>query len=226
MHLGGVHDEFEFVIAGSPLDELGTSLGLARSGETALRSENWRELAQLHSDGDPVVEREFAAAADEAGDDYVVIKPGKAAAVDALIERIPKMTAGVDPFPDESVWRRYVPALVSEQFEVNKHRLGHWLSEAKSGCVIFVNLAGLNLSTTRPSMAFAQASLVQMMEAIDKVEGFRRQFLVDDKGCTLIAALCGHESDALRAVRCAMDMQHRLTALGGEFLSPRSLSIF
>ncbi len=59
--------------------------------------------------------------------------------------------------------------------------------------------------------------LCTMQKLIFRYEGFLRQFLVDDKGCTLIAvfgAPLAHEDDAIRAIAVALSIQYQLKYFG------------
>eukprot|EP01127_Copromyxa_protea_P023362 TRINITY_DN8716_c0_g1_i2.p1 TRINITY_DN8716_c0_g1~~TRINITY_DN8716_c0_g1_i2.p1 ORF type:complete len:600 (+),score=107.33 TRINITY_DN8716_c0_g1_i2:33-1832(+) len=68
---------------------------------------------------------------------------------------------------------------------------------------------------------FDEMQLNEVLKVAQKVifrgEGFLRQFLVDDKGCTLIAVFgvfTSHADDAIRAVHAALCIKNQLKSLG------------
>lgn len=62
-----------------------------------------------------------------------------------------------------------------------------YLAELRSASVLFVNLFGLILDTdTSYDPSQAHSALCAMQRVLSRNQGYRRQFLVDDKGCTLI----------------------------------------
>ncbi len=87
------------------------------------------------------------------------------------------------------------------------------LSELRKVSVLFVNLPSLGYSA-KDCLAALQKSLTTMQGALYQFEGSLRQFIMDDKGTTLIGVFglypFAHENDALLATRCSMEMQQRL----------------
>jgi class 3 adenylate cyclase len=231
MHLGGVGGEWEFIVAGSPLAELSPALDVAGSGEVALERSLWESVAQQVAQCAGDLPTDWTAEHSHkigipGGKTHVRLSnpiwasPVLAAAAKAQSESATEpATLGDEAAAIAAA--AYVPEPVLKQLTVTTGTgtadaldIGSWLTEGKTGTIIFVNLPGLRLAVNKPTISFAQGALEKMMSSISSLRGYRRQFLVDDKGTTLIAAFSGLEDDSLRAMRCAFQMVSALTALG------------
>ena len=121
-----------------------------------------------------------------------------------------------------STLRAYVPRSVLDMLDAHANESG-WLNEIRTVTCIFVNLRGLELSKSEhcsdPSTRnVLHKTCIEMQRVIGRNQGYRRQFLVDDKGSTLIVVFgvppFAHEDDAYRGVKCAIEMRDTLLALG------------
>ncbi|RRR76039.1 MAG: tetratricopeptide repeat protein [Candidatus Viridilinea halotolerans] len=85
-----------------------------------------------------------------------------------------------------------------------------WLSELRTMSVLFLGIGGLAIQGAE-SLAQAQACMVAFQETIYHHEGSLNKLLVDDKGVIALvlfgAPPLAHYDDAVRAVRCACDLQ-------------------
>ena len=110
---------------------------------------------------------------------------------------------------------RYVPHAARESMMNmgNKGPSFQWLGEIRQCSVIFVNFSGIDYNLENVVLLL-QNAMTTMQTLIAHHSGSVRQFLVEDKGSTLIAAwgLPGstHEDDALRAVMVAMNIAKAL----------------
>ena len=91
-----------------------------------------------------------------------------------------------------------------------------WVSDLRTVSVLFCCL-GLEQQIKERVDAEGRCELFQgiflvLQRAVYKHGGVVRQFLVDDKGCVLIAVfgLVAHENDPERATRCAMSINKHL----------------
>ncbi len=90
-----------------------------------------------------------------------------------------------------------------------------WLAELRTATVIFVNLKDLVLDKKgNDSPALAHQILCTLQPIISNNGGYRRQYLVDDKGSVLIVVFgvppFAHSDDPYRAVKTAIEMRNAL----------------
>ena len=100
--------------------------------------------------------------------------------------------------------------LGSKQTQYDKSRL----FEFRTGSVLFINLPGIDYSANKTIiLETLQSSLVIMQEEIYLLEGSVRQFIMDDKGTTLIGVFGlypAHDNDPYLAIKCALNIVKRL----------------
>jgi hypothetical protein len=106
---------------------------------------------------------------------------------------------------------RYIPAAAQESV-VSSGSVGHarshqWLGEIRLCSVVFVNFTGIDYTGT-DAVKHVQKAMIIMQSFILQYGGSLRQFLVEDKGSTLIAAFglpaSTYEDDAWRAAGLAL----------------------
>ncbi len=110
----------------------------------------------------------------------------------------------------------YLPDLLVRKLAAGQ---GDWLAEFRALSLLFIGLGGLDpdASDLLPRLHPAYET---MQEILLRLDGRIYQFLMDDKGLTLVAAfglpLAAHENDAARATRAALEIATALGPLGIE----------
>ncbi|MFL5586808.1 MAG: adenylate/guanylate cyclase domain-containing protein [Ktedonobacteraceae bacterium] len=193
MHVGGIFDRWEFLIAGEPLVQVSLAEQYAYPGQVILTPIAW-ELLRDQCIGQPL----------PAGHARLYAMPTPPCMPPTTLPTlIPEM---------ETALLEYIPAAI-----VARLRAGHseWLGELRRVTVLFVNLPDLTYTTP---LAQAQTIMRALQTALYRYEGSVNKLSVDDKGVTLVAALglppLAHEDDAIRGVLAAQAMQATLRDLG------------
>ena len=193
-HLGGVYERWEFLLAGSPLEQVGIANGLASPGDVVLSA-----AAAVFIRGDVSAEPLDEGACRVTGS-FTSTAP-----IVGVLDALPIAAAAL---------RRYIPGAIRTRLDANQT---DWLGEQRRLSVIFLNLPTFNAE--RP-LADAHRTLKSMQLALYRFEGSINKISVDDKGASLIAVLglppLGHIDDPERAVRAAVAMRQVLIAAGHE----------
>jgi len=194
--LGGVFDRWEFLVCGSPLEQVGIANGLAVPGDVVI-STSVRDLIGVESGADLSFEPM------DDGMFRVVAPPGGSPP-----ERVPMV---VRPSAAATL-RRYIPGAIRTRLDANQ---SDWLGEQRRLSVIFINLPDFNAKTP---LLEADRTMKALQIALYRFEGSVNKISVDDKGASLIAVLglppLGHPDDPERAVRAALAMQRVLSEAG------------
>ncbi len=199
MHLGGVFNHWEFLVAGRPLVQVGNIAHLVNPGEVVLTPPAW-ELAQTVAHGEPLTH------------------PGDAATPAAIrLARLhnahlpppaPQANRLNLPAETNAGLRSFIPGAILARLDAGQ---SGWLAELRRTTVIFVNLPHLDYAI---SLEQAQDLMRTLQSAVYRYEGSINKLSVDDKGVTLIAAFglppLAHEDDAIRGVQAALDIQAEL----------------
>jgi class 3 adenylate cyclase len=110
----------------------------------------------------------------------------------------------------EAALQAYLPGAIRARLEAGQ---SEWLAEQRRVTVLFVNLPAVP-----DALELAQMLMQSLQTTLYRYEGSVRQFIVDDKGATLIAVLglppLAHEDDAVRGVLAGMEMSAELRRLG------------
>jgi len=210
-HVGGLFDRWEFLVMGQPVADTTVAEHLAQSGEVILSPEAW-ELVRTHCRGERL------------NDNYYKLTA-------SVVPVTPRPAPPLPPIPTETerALKAYIPAAivrrlvatqgdVSNDSEVQPHvDRSDWLAELRRVTVLFVQLTGLDFEA--PDLLEQMHTVMQALQkALYHYEGSVRQFIVDDKGVVLIAALglppLAHEDDAARGAQAALAMQAALRDLG------------
>jgi class 3 adenylate cyclase len=225
MIVGGHEEEFEFIIAGRPLASLHHAIDASRAGDCVLDATAAKLAAPLFDSVELEMNKSGRGGDDEP--ELFLLSLASAAAAAPLdpspwptfLEWEPARRLGQPTL--EKQLRAFVPARVYSVLDKavtsgsSVESVVHtWLSSNEKAVIVFINIAGLVLSHDAPSLDLTQAALLSMQTIIHSLDGYRRQFLCDDKGSVLIAAFHGHEDDAVRAVKCALEVTAALTTLG------------
>jgi len=192
MHVGGVYGRWEFVITGSPLNQVSQAEAKAQPGEVVLSPEAW-DLVEAYATGQVL------------SDGYT-----RLATISAETEVVPPESPEVS-LAVETALRAYLPGAILTRLAAGQRG---WLAELRWVTVLFINLP--NLTYTTP-LDQAQMVMQALQTALYRYEGSVNKISVDDKGATLVAALglppLAHEDDASRGVQAALTMQAALQDL-------------
>ncbi len=194
---GGLMGRWEFLIAGEPLIQIGVANQQAQPGEVVLSPEAYK-LVRNQCTGTPL------ALPSRAGGGGLRLQT----VLDPLPFRPPTprtLTPDIAP-----ALRGYIPVAILSRLDAGQTA---WLAEIRRVTVLFVNLPAV------PTAIELGQIIMQSLQAIlYRYQGSIRQFIVDDKGATLIAVLglppLAHEDDAIRGVQAAMEMSAELRRLG------------
>eukprot|EP00054_Salpingoeca_dolichothecata_P023737 m.159329 g.159329 ORF g.159329 m.159329 type:complete len:1404 (+) comp24791_c0_seq2:67-4278(+) len=213
VHVGGIFDRWEYILAGPPVAQIAIAEPLAKSKETVLSPEAYRHVQHV-IDGTSVSE---------------LIRLGKRPKSKAkhgdfmLINRV-NTVVSVPPSPPlppisekvASLMRRYIPNAILKKLD--SHQKDH-LSDILDVAVIFVNVQGLELvaddqGDVKKAVAAGQMMMLEIQRIVYQFEGSVNKLLVDDKGLLAMCALglppMPHPDDAARAVYTALELKRSL----------------
>lgn len=193
--VGGVLNHWELLVAGDPLVQVSIVEHYVAPGDVVISPEAW-QLVGPACRGEPL----------EAGGVRLL-------AVEA--ELSPRRRTPTLLLPQMAgALRVFLPGLMLDRLEAG---LTDWLAELRHVTIIFLNVRGLDYAAP-DAVECAQAAMRALQMALYQHEGSMNQFVVDDKGTTLVAAMglppLSHEDDAVRAVQAALAMHARLRGLG------------
>ena len=205
--VGGVRDEWRWVVGGPPLAAAGGAAAKAPPGELVLTAD---AAAAGGLTGSPV----------DGAPDLVVV-----GAIDDRAEGDDKPSGGAEAAgpagrPSEDVLAAFLPREL-----VSRMRAGQtgWLAEFRRLTVVFVGVRGFD-GDAPGALDLAQAAFRAAQSIIDRYEGSLNQIVDDDTGLTLVAAWGlpdrTHEDDPVRgalAARAIVDVlaEHGLVAGAG-----------
>jgi len=204
--LGGIFDRWEFLVCGSPLDQVGIANGLAVPGDVVISSAvldliGSRSRRSSGNDGADALGLSLEPVGDEM---HRVIAP-------LGMDPPEKVPMAVRPSAAATL-RRYIPGAIRSRLDANQ---SDWLGEQRRLSVIFINLPDFNAQTP---LLEADRTMKALQIALYRFEGSVNKISVDDKGASLIAVLglppLGHPDDPERAVRAALAMQRVLSEAG------------
>lgn len=194
--VGGERGRWEFLLAGSPVVQVGPGEKQAERGEVVLSPPAWA-LVQHSCVGRPLQNGYM-----RLEELRVPLRPLAAPDVSAL------------PVEAEASLKAYIPAAIVKRLDAGQTG---WLAELRRVTVLFVQIIGLEESAAL-SLDKLQTVLQTLQTTLYKHEGSVRQFIVDDKGAVLIGVLglppLSHEDDAARGAQAALAIQAELGKLG------------
>lgn len=196
--VGGVGDEWRWVVGGRPLAGAGGAASRARPGELVMTAD---AAATSGLVGHPA----------EDGSNHVVV-----AGIDALPAVAPGdvTVARVSGDVSDDQLASFLPREL-----VSRVRAGQtgWLAEFRRLTVLFVGIDGLDADAPG-ALDLAQGAFRSAQGIIARYEGTLNQIVDDDKGLTLIASWGfpdrTHEDDPVRGTLAARAIVDGLTALG------------
>ncbi len=196
--VGGVFGRWELLVAGMPLMQMGAAQRQAQPGQVILSPEAW-SLVQDQCRGLPL--------SDLPDFSYVLVE----ACNPLLPRRLPRIELAVGA---EAALRGYIPGAILARLSAGQTE---WISELRRITVVFLNVLGMDYQSP-DALDRMQTVMHSMQTALYHYEGSVNQFIVDDKGTTLVAAFglppVTHEDDATRGAQAALSMQAKLQELG------------
>eukprot|EP01122_Echinamoeba_exundans_P016458 TRINITY_DN8345_c0_g1_i1.p1 TRINITY_DN8345_c0_g1~~TRINITY_DN8345_c0_g1_i1.p1 ORF type:complete len:1850 (-),score=315.80 TRINITY_DN8345_c0_g1_i1:151-5700(-) len=209
IHVGGVANRMEFIIAGNPLEQAAHCEESAKPGEVFISHQVYSLIA-------PSVQVKAPKKSKWGGADHP-----ENYKLEQVTKPMPLSQVSVPIDPNcRSMIEQYVPAAVTAH--LNSGSPDEFLAEIRTVTVLFVNLGlkfevpNANVYTPQISQQLdrLQNAVVAMQECVVSCKGTIRQFIIDDKGSVLIAAFglppLSHEDDAIRAIRAATLISGRL----------------
>ena len=197
VHVGGVFNRWEFLIAGRPLSQVSLVSDDISPGVVGLSTEVW-QLLNKHTTASPEGEQ---------------INPD----IWQLHRAIKLMKRRIQPAPvleeqHASLLRSYLPAAVTHRLDAS---LDAYLGELRRLTILFVNLPDIDYQTP---VEQAQEIMIALQESCYRYEGSINKLSVDDKGVSLLAALglppLAHEDDPDRGIKAAITIHERLKSMG------------
>lgn len=195
MHVGGVYDRWEMLIAGTPMVQMGHAELKASPGEVIVSPEAWA-IAR----------------------DALVGVPLEGGFLRLTADKQPLVPRPLDspmPGPDaECALRAYVPGAIRARLVAGQTG---WLAELRQLTVLFVKFPPPDLH--RPdALEWTQRVMTALQTAVYRYEGSVNKLSVDEKGTTLVAAFglppLAHEDDARRAIQAAQAIYAIIKAQG------------
>jgi class 3 adenylate cyclase/tetratricopeptide (TPR) repeat protein len=195
MHVGGVRNRWEFVIAGKPLVDMGIAEHLANAGDVIVAPDAWA-LVGATCEGSPL----------ELGCVRLV----------SVREPIARMSMPTPEVPEDlaPVLWGYVAGAIRPRLEA---RLVDWLAEMRRVTVLFVQLPDL-IEGRADQLPRTQVVMRALQETLYQYEGSVNKLSLDDKGITLLAAFglppLAHSDDAARGALAGLAIRDLLVRLG------------
>jgi class 3 adenylate cyclase/ankyrin repeat protein len=214
LQVGGEHGRYEYVIAGTPMEQIAIAEPLAGSGETVLSPDTWKEVVhtvvegeRLTADGSEGYHR--LAAFDTEQHTYPTVKQ---AALECTRIEASRMAVVEDAVMLRQS-ARFIPRAVLQPLRSGNSTS---VNEMRSVTIIFVQIGGVDVSTVEGSK-IAQQLMVSMQRACYNLEGNLNKFLVDDKGLLFLFVFglppVVHIDDPARAIAACFDMVSALKSM-------------
>eukprot|EP00002_Diphylleia_rotans_P026902 TRINITY_DN5386_c0_g1_i2.p1 TRINITY_DN5386_c0_g1~~TRINITY_DN5386_c0_g1_i2.p1 ORF type:complete len:1340 (+),score=232.44 TRINITY_DN5386_c0_g1_i2:133-4152(+) len=196
VHVGVSESRVEFALVGEPISQITSALDRAARGQIVLspKCHNlMKDSCQGHllEDGHFMIQR-----------------------CDHISPKVPALTS----FGDASTRKLLQPYVVASVYDrLCAGYAKKMLNEIRRVSVMFACIPGLDFKTAKNAQK-AQRLMVSSLKILDKTEGSMRQFMMDDKGCVLIACYGlpsqSHEDDPFRCVTAAQSLKREASLLG------------
>jgi class 3 adenylate cyclase len=246
MHVGGVLNRYEFVMAGEALVKMSQAEDHAKAGDLCVSGEVWDHVKGLCY-GHPSVKSMSETSHEREGETTPVhlvvgtkvepsLRPSKRRWETWEQERHYRLKEMYNPDLPLVLCDRlvhYIPGTVRDVLTKLHMDAFRTLSLSKATntavkydkarlfqfrqvSVLFVNLPGIDYSANSSEiLKILQGALTCMQACLFELEGSLRQFIMDDKGTTLIGVFGlypAHDNDAYLAVKCALNIVRKLHA--------------
>jgi class 3 adenylate cyclase/tetratricopeptide (TPR) repeat protein len=193
MELGGLDGRWQFLVTGDPILQAARANHDAGPGQVLLSSSAWSQ-AQISLTGK--------------------VLPSGFVCLEAVVDQ-PSTPSRLSPILTEhraGALSAYLPPVVSVRLLAGQEE---WLAEFRNLTVLFVNIPQLDRTTAIDSV---QQGFRRVQETLRRFEGSVYQFLMDDKGLTVVCAFglppLAHEDDARRALEASSVITRELATLG------------
>jgi class 3 adenylate cyclase/tetratricopeptide (TPR) repeat protein len=200
-YLGGVQDNWEFILNGDAIAQAHYAEKIATPGEIILSSNVWDVVKQTTG--------------------YL----GSAKHGNILLSAVPNTSTPqpIHPFDlsedSEAALQRFVPLTIITRLIAGQ---SDWLAELRRTTAVFINLQDFNNTT---SLEHAGEVIHAIQKTAFHFEGFLNKIGMDEKGVSPLmifgAPPFAHEDDPIRAVMAAQEISRKLTALS----QPHSIGI-
>ena len=230
LHVGGVNEFWQYLVAGQPLSQMALAEVQAKSGEACISSEGWA-LIQHYCEGTPLESgvvrlNQVKKKSEEqlrsnfgAGEEHL-LTPGQ------LCDSSSQFPIPQSQFSNPNspilmpemvkILRRYISPGILVRLEAGQSQ---WLSELRRVTVLFIGLPPIK-DFTQEALKQIQSCTQTIQSLLFQYEGTLRNVMMDDKGLLAIAAFglppISHEDDTVRGVQAAQAIQARLRILGFE----------
>jgi class 3 adenylate cyclase/GNAT superfamily N-acetyltransferase len=210
LHVGGVFGRMEYIATGQPLQQAFLAEHHATTREVVISPQVWALISEYFS-ADIIHEKNLpgSSSSSSSGDKFRLLQK----CVDPIRKvNIFRSTHEKNKIPNEVLQNvgKYVPSAV---LPFINHHEEKWASELRRISVLFVNL-GLDVDG---DVQLIQNVLEAVQLAVYRYEGSLNKFLMDDKGCTVVAVFglppLAHEDDAVRGILSALAICARLHEL-------------
>lgn len=186
---------WECLVGGEPLCKIATSVDEAKPGETVVDRDGW-ELVKHNCFG--------------------TVLPSGAVRVESMRQKHARVVSHIPiTLSMESAIRSYVPSRIQEPLDAN---LTNFMAELRRVSVLFVSFPGIEYAEGQASLHIVQTIWQTMQRSVYNLEGFIKEFSVDDKGSVMVAAFGippqAHEDDPLRAISAAMEIVEAAKNMG------------
>eukprot|EP00004_Rigifila_ramosa_P001381 TRINITY_DN1131_c0_g1_i1.p1 TRINITY_DN1131_c0_g1~~TRINITY_DN1131_c0_g1_i1.p1 ORF type:complete len:630 (+),score=100.13 TRINITY_DN1131_c0_g1_i1:2-1891(+) len=199
LHMGGVQKRWEYLVVGSPLTQASNSEGLSKSGEVVVSPEVYNYVSTLPN-GVKMEKRK------DKVEGYVV--RSVATQVAPVLNEVVHSTAALQQI--RPFLRGYIPTTLHPKLDTSQgsaNTTADWLAESRDVTILFFQWLSeeqfaQSVEKKKSKLKQAEVTPVVQKAPIEKMdaflrlvqeqlfvnEGALRQFIVDDKGCVLIAA--------------------------------------
>lgn len=206
LQVGGEHSRYEYVIAGTPMEQIAIAEPLAGSGETVLSPQAWTEVEYTVVEGEPLREGPSGYRRllkfDTLKHSYPTVKQ-------AALECGRTDSARAETVEDKVLLRQseqFIPRAVLKHLQSGNSSS---INEMRSVTIIFVQIGGVDVSTESGSIV-AKNLMQGMQRSCYSHEGNLNKFLVDDKGLLFLLVFglppVVHIDDPERAITACFDM--------------------
>ncbi len=193
--VGGVLGRWELLVAGDAVQQASDAIGHAHTGEILLSAAAWHAVEQIvHG---------------------TLTSPNSTYCLHQI--HAPRLPAPPPPLPEPATLpliRGHIPGAVLGRMQAGQ---AEWLAELRYLTVIFLDVHGLNY-TALDALQQVHTVMQALQIVLYQYEGSVNQFIVDDKGTVLVAALglppLTHQDEAVLAVQAAQAMVQRVQQLG------------
>lgn len=214
LQVGGMHGRYEYVIAGSPMEQTAVAEPLAGSGETVLSPQAWEKVQHTVVAGVPLTEGppgfRRLKALDTTKHTYPTVKK-------AARECAKRQGLVCPEFGEGAIVRlseRFIPRAIMRHLRSGNNSS---INEMRSVTIIFASINGVDVSTHAGS-GVAQELMMQLQAACYSYEGNLNKFIVDDKGIVFLFVFglspLVHIDDPVRAISSCFEMIDSLKRMG------------